>query len=87
MDGLFWSIALTRSGLCLKTHQRASYCFPSASPDGIRDAWLAEKQVKQMPQGADPRKLIYLLFRWGWRGPVALALVIFGVWLISGWVQ
>ncbi len=40
-----------------------------------------------MARGIDPEKLIYLLFRWGWRGPVALALVIFGGWLISGWVQ
>ncbi|HSR77217.1 MAG TPA: hypothetical protein VLN57_11590 [Xanthobacteraceae bacterium] len=40
-----------------------------------------------MAQGIDPEKLIHLLFRWGWRGPVALALVIFGVWLISAWIK
>jgi hypothetical protein len=40
-----------------------------------------------MPPPIDPEKLIYLLFRWGWRGPVALALVIFGVWLISAWIK
>jgi hypothetical protein len=33
--------------------------------------------------GMDPKKLIYLVFKWGWRGPVALALVIFGIWLFS----
>ena len=31
----------------------------------------------------DPKKLIFLLVRWGWRGPAVLALVIFGVWLFS----
>jgi hypothetical protein len=36
--------------------------------------------------GMDPRKLIYLLFRWGWRGPLVLIAVIFGVWLYSLWV-
>ena len=40
-----------------------------------------------MARGIDPEKLIYLLFRWGWRGPVALALVIFGIWLISAWIK
>jgi hypothetical protein len=29
----------------------------------------------------DPKKLIYLVFKWS--GPVALALVIFGIWLFS----
>ena len=32
---------------------------------------------------ARAKKLIYLVFKWGWRGPVALALVIFGIWLFS----
>jgi hypothetical protein len=33
----------------------------------------------------DPRKLIFWLMRWGWRGPAALALVVIGVWLYSLW--
>jgi hypothetical protein len=40
-----------------------------------------------MAQGINPEKLIYLLFKWGWRGPVALALVIFGIWLLSEWTK
>jgi hypothetical protein len=31
----------------------------------------------------DPKKLIFLIMRWGWRGPVALALTVIAVWLIS----
>jgi hypothetical protein len=31
-------------------------------------------------------KLIYLLFKWGWRGPVALAIVIVGIWFASKWI-
>ena len=30
----------------------------------------------------NPRKLIFWLMRWGWRGPAALVLVVLGVWLI-----
>ncbi len=33
----------------------------------------------------DPEKLIYLLLRWGWRGPLALAFVIFSIWLYALW--
>jgi hypothetical protein len=33
----------------------------------------------------DPEKLIFWLMRWGWRGPAALALVIFCIWLYSRW--
>jgi hypothetical protein len=36
--------------------------------------------------GMDPKKLIFWLLKWGWRGPVALALVIFGLWLYSLWI-
>jgi hypothetical protein len=33
----------------------------------------------------DPRKLIFWLMRWGWRGPAALAVVVVGIWLYSLW--
>jgi hypothetical protein len=33
----------------------------------------------------DPRKLIFWLMRWGWRGPATLALVVLGIWLYSLW--
>jgi len=36
-----------------------------------------------MADRVDPKKLIYLLVKWGWRGPAVLALVIFGIWLFS----
>jgi hypothetical protein len=44
-------------------------------------------ESRMMAQGINPEKLIYLLFKWGWRGPVALALVIFGIWLLSEWTK
>jgi hypothetical protein len=34
----------------------------------------------------DPEKLIYLLLKWGWRGPAALVTVILCVWLFSKWI-
>jgi hypothetical protein len=34
----------------------------------------------------DPKKLIYLLFKWGWRGPLVLAFAVFGLWLYSLWI-
>jgi hypothetical protein len=34
----------------------------------------------------NPRKLIYLLFTWGWRVPATLAFLIFGFWLYSMWI-
>jgi len=34
----------------------------------------------------DPKKLIFWVFSQGWRGPVALALVILALWLYSLWV-
>ena len=33
----------------------------------------------------DPEKLIYLLIKWGWRGPATLVIVLLGVWLFSKW--
>jgi len=38
------------------------------------------------PAWMDPEKLIYLLFKWGWRGPVALAIAILCIWLFSKWI-
>jgi hypothetical protein len=35
----------------------------------------------------DPEKLIFLLFKWGWRGPVALVFVIMGIWLASKLIE
>jgi hypothetical protein len=34
----------------------------------------------------NPRKLIFLLFTWGWRVPATLAFLIFGFWLYSMWI-
>jgi hypothetical protein len=39
-----------------------------------------------VPKTIDPKKLVYLMYTWGWRGPVALVLVIFIIWLLSVWI-
>jgi hypothetical protein len=31
----------------------------------------------------NPEKLILLMMRWGWRGPLALAIAVFVIWVIS----
>jgi hypothetical protein len=47
---------------------------------------IPARTAAMLLSGMDPKKLIFWLFKWGWRGPVALALVIFGLWLYSLWI-
>jgi hypothetical protein len=60
--------------------------FVFAHPSDLLSHWrVAAGKMAEGPQTSAwiPKKLIYLVFKWGWRGPVALALVIFGIWLFS----
>ena len=50
-----------------------------------RDAAKLVRQRVLRQAIMDPRKLIFWLMRWGWRGPATLALVVLGVWLYSLW--
>jgi hypothetical protein len=62
-------------------------CFVGAYDRGVcRANCAAWSRDANVPNTIDPKKLIYLMHKWGWRGPVALVLVIFIIWLLSVWI-
>jgi hypothetical protein len=57
-------------------------CFPKSVPGSVE----REKAHKYDAPTYRPAEVDLPVVQ-GWRGPVALALVIFGVWLISAWIK
>jgi hypothetical protein len=57
--------------------------FRSLRRMDCRPVVARQSRKSAMADRVDRKKLIYLLVKWGWRGPAVLALVIFGIWLFS----